>query len=73
MMAPKPQQMQSRKDRLKTSISRRRALLHGQSREGVMKEPPVAIASFQKAGAAKGSPSMGNSKVFTVTPSGQRP
>ncbi len=36
-----------------------------------MNEPPVAMASFQKAGAAMGSPSMGRSRVFTGTPRGR--
>ena len=36
-----------------------RAPLHGQSFDGVRKDPRVAMASFQNAGAAMGSPSMG--------------
>jgi hypothetical protein len=51
MIAPNPQQMQSRKDRLKLVISLRRSLLlfmtQGQFLEGVRNEPPDARASFQ--------------------------
>ena len=45
---------------------------HGQSFEGVMNEPRVTMASFQNAGAAMGSPSIGKSRTFTGTPRGQR-
>ena len=58
MMAPKPQQMQSRNDRLNTSTLRRlrttvsERVDHGQSLEGVIKVPLVRRAKFQKRCAA---------------------
>ena len=72
MMAPKPQQMQSRNDSVKTSNSRRLpsamvCLLDGQSREGMTYEPPVLRASRQNACAASRSPFMGSSTTSIGT------
>ena len=43
---------------------------HGQALDGVMKEPRLAMASFQKAGVAMGSPSIGKRMTLTGTPRG---
>ena len=43
---------------------------HGQALEGVMREPRLAMASFQKAVVAIGSPSMGKRMTLTGTPRG---
>ena len=43
---------------------------HGQALDGVMNDPRVAMASFQKAGVAMGSPSMGKRMTLTGTPRG---
>src|SRR3954463_7540773 len=77
MIAPKPQQMQSRNDNVKTSNSRRlpnamSALSHGQSRDGITYDPPVLRARRQYEYDAGMSPFIGSSttsigmSLFTV-------
>ena len=48
------------------------ALFHGQSFDGQKNDPLVSLASFQKALAAKGSPSMGYKMILTGTRAGSR-